>query len=200
MSGFDDHEREQIRERLVETGREHLLDYGPEKTTVADVTGPVGIAKSTFYRFFDSKAELYLEIFLRDRDRFLERLNDELDGVEDAETGVRRLFDVYLTWVEESPLLQALLEREDPQSVFRGIPEETIRRHEQEGLAEILPYLQAWQADGDLRDVDPEAVLGVMGAAALMVLHREEFESYDDEMYDAVRDLLVDAVARGLTE
>jgi AcrR family transcriptional regulator len=200
VNGFDDHEREAIREQLVETGREHLLDYGPEKTTVADVTEPVGIAKSTFYRFFDSKAELYLEIFVRDRDEFLDRLDDELDGVEDAETGVKRLFETYLTWVEESPLLRVLLDRSDPQSAFGGVPEETMQRHQQEGVAEMVSYLRAYQQAGDLRDVDPEAVLGVMGAAALMVLHREQFESYDEGMYDAVRDLLVDAVARGLTE
>lgn len=200
MSGFDDHERERIREALIETGRDLLLRHGPEKTTVADVTEPTGIAKSTFYRFFDSKAALYHEIFVRDRDAFLAELSEELDDVKDAETGVRRLFDTYLTWVEESPLLQVLLEPDDPQSVFRGIPEGTIERSEQEALAEMLPYLRTWQAEGSLRDVDPEVVLGVMSTAALMVLHREEYEAYDGEMYDAVRELFVDAVARGITE
>lgn len=199
MRGFDEQEREEIREKLVETGRELLLRYGPEKTNVADVTEPAGIAKSTFYRFFDSKAELYFEIFLRERDEFLARLSEELADVEDAETGVRRLFEVYLTWIEESPLMQALVVEGDRETLFRGIPEEVVQRHEQEALAEIVPYVRTWQASGDLREVDPEVFLGVMGAVALTTLHREEFEDYDEEMYEAVRDLLVDAVARGLT-
>ena len=199
MNSFDDGERERIREDLVETGRERLLQYGPEKTTVADVTGPVGIAKSTFYQFFDSKAELYFEIFLRDRDEFLARLAEELDGVADAETGVRRLFGVYLDWIEESPLMQALIVEGDHQALFRGVPEETIERRQQEALAEMVPYVRAWQESGDLREVDPEVFFGAMGAVALMVLHREEFEDYEEGMYEAVQELLVDALARGLT-
>lgn len=40
MPGFSDEERERIEEALIENGRELLLKYGPEKTTVRDITEP----------------------------------------------------------------------------------------------------------------------------------------------------------------
>lgn len=200
MRGFSDEERARIRAELVETGRELFLTYGPEKTNVADVTEPVGIAKSTFYRFFDSKSELYLEVFRRERDEFVETVRTELDGVDDAETGIRRLFDVYFAWIEESPLLQEMLAADDYESLFRDVPEETMERHQQEALAELVPFVEAWQEAGEMRDVGPEVFFAMMGAVALTTLHREEFEEYGDGTYETVRDALVDAVARGLTD
>jgi len=44
-----------------------LRAYGPRKTNIGDVTDPVGITRSTFYRFFDSRADPYVAIH---RDEF----------------------------------------------------------------------------------------------------------------------------------
>lgn len=59
MTAFDDHDRKRIREALIETGRERFARYGLRKTTIADLTEPAGITTGTFYRFFDSKEELF---------------------------------------------------------------------------------------------------------------------------------------------
>lgn len=199
MRGFSDEERERIREELVRTGRELFLQYGPEKTNVADVTEPVGIAKSTFYRFFDSKSELYFEIFLRERDEFLERLRDELDGVEDAETGLVRLFDCYFSWAEESPMLQRVISESDYEFIYRDVSEEVLLEEQQVAIEEIVPFVRRWQEAGEMCDVDPELFFGLMGAVATMTLHRDEFEEYGEGTYETIRDLLIETVARGLT-
>lgn len=199
MRGFSDEERDRIREELVQTGRELFLRYGPEKTNVADVTEPVGIAKSTFYRFFDSKSELYFEIFLRERDEFLEGLRRELDGVEDAETGLVRLFDCYFSWAEESPLLQKVIGESDYEFIYRDVSEEVLQEEQRVAIDEIVPFVQRWQETGGMREVDPELFFGLMGAVAAMTLHRDEFAEYGEDMYETVRDLLIETVARGLT-
>lgn len=199
MRGFSDDERERIREELIATGREMFLTLGPEKTNVADVTEPVGIAKSTFYRFFDSKADLYLEIFLRERDEFLERIVDELGEETDARTGVRRLFELYVEWIEESPLLQTFIGATDYEALVREMPEEKIQREQQEAIMQVVPLVERWRESGQLRDIDTEHFMGVMGSVALITLHRDDFEDYGEGMYEETRDLLIDCVAVGLT-
>ena len=198
MRGFSDAERDEIRETLVETGRELFIRYGPEKTNVADITEPVGIAKSTFYRFFDSKADLYVEIFIEERDEFLQRVLEELEDEDDARVGIKRLFELYITWIEESPLLRRYIDS-DYETYLREIPDETIENHQREVIVEIVPLVERWRESGQLRDVDTELFLGVMGSVALITLHRGEFDEYGEGMYEQARDLLVDCVAIGLT-
>jgi AcrR family transcriptional regulator len=200
MRRFSDDEREAIRRQLVETGRELLVQFGPGKTHVADVTDEVGIAKGTFYQFFDSKEALYFEIFVREREEFLDGIETDLADAADAEAGVVRLFDGYLSWIEESPLLQRLVAEEAYRTLPRELPAERLEREQREALAELRPFFDAWRESGQLRDLEFELFLGVMGSVSLVALHREEFQhGPGPDRYPEIRDVLVETVARGLT-
>lgn len=201
MRGFSDEERERIREDLVETGRELLATFGPEKTNVADVTEPVGIAKSTFYRFFDSKADLYLEVFLREMEAFETRVEAELDGVEEPRAGLERLFRCYAEFAEENVLVQQMMATDDYRDLFGDVSPERMEEYQAEGVATYAPFVERFQAEGSgpLADLDPATVLGVMGTIGLLVLHRDDYERYGEDYYETVRETLVVALARGLT-
>ena len=200
MRGFDDAERERIGEELVETGRELLLRYGPKKTNVAEITEPVGIAKSTFYRFFDSKSELYMEIYRREVEEFTDHVRAELAEVETTQAGLEAFFFSYVAWVEESAFIQRMFIQSDYREIYRNIPEERMAEIQGDGLAAFGPIIEALEGcEGELHeDVDLITLLGLLSAIGLLVLHREEFDEYEQGYYEQVRDLLISALARGL--
>ncbi|WP_255171388.1 TetR/AcrR family transcriptional regulator [Natrononativus amylolyticus] len=201
MHGFSDEERDRIREDLLEVGREKVLAFGLKKTNVADITEPVGIAKSSFYLFFDSKAELYLEIMRHEVDEFTESLDNELDGVDDPREGFERLCWCYKAFVENNPLVQQLF-REDDYRMFRDtVPPERLAEIAQEGVSEIVPYIEFFQerSDGLLAERDPVTILGMVGTIELLALHREDYEEYDEDYYEQVQELLITTLATGLT-
>lgn len=201
MHGFSDEERERIREQLVESGRERLLTYGPKKTNVADVTEPVGIAKSTFYLFFDSKADLYLEIMRREGERYRATLREELADVDDPQEGLEVLFRNYRQFAEDNPFVQQMLRQDDYRDVFRNASPERMAEARARKFKHAVPFIETLQegSTGLLADHDPEAILGVMGTIGLAVLHRDELEAYGDAYYDQTMDLLIASLARGLT-
>lgn len=202
MRGFTDEERARIREELLDTGYEMLMTYGPEKTTVADVTEPVGIAKGTFYRFFDSKAELYLEIVLRELDAYIERVEGELAAASDPRDGVERLLRSYVELIEGNPLLQRTMVLGDKERLFRGLDEETHRRRREERLAAILPTIETFLEGvetGRLAGMDATTLLGLLGPVGLLVTNREEYDLYAEDYFDRVLDDMIEVMAIGLT-
>lgn len=202
MSGFSDDERERIREELIEVGREILLRYGPRKTNITDITEPVGIAKGSFYLFFDSKSDLYLEIMNREITAFIANLDSEISDIEDPRDGFEQLCRCYRRFSERNPLVQELLAGDDHGRAFRDkTTAEELERIQQEGFAEMVPYIETLQerSDGLIADVEPSLIIGLMGTIGLVVLHREEYESYGESYYDHVQDLLIATLARGLT-
>lgn len=200
MRGFADDERERIREELVETGRELLLLYGPKKTNVVDITEPVGIAKSTFYRFFDSKADLYLEIYRREIEEFTAQVRSELAVVDTTREGLELLFRMYAEWIEENAFIQRMIVQSDHRGLYQEVSEEKMEQVQREGLDEFQPIFETVRdRDGALPDdVDTVSILGLMSVIGLLVMHREEFEEYDPGYYERVRDLLIPALASGL--
>lgn len=208
MRGFSDDERDRIREQLIEEGRESLLTYGPEKTTITDITEPVGIAKSTFYRFFDSKAELYLVIFEQEATAFVERVSTETEGINDPREELERIFWCYVELAEGNPFVQTMMSQSNYQDMFRNVPSHKLAEISQETIADFLPLIEDLKSrsSGPLATIDPLILLSLMSSFGLMVLHRDEFEQYEDEFdgyeegyYRHVQETLISMLARGLT-
>ncbi|WP_330633160.1 TetR/AcrR family transcriptional regulator [Halocatena halophila] len=209
MRGFSDEERKRIREQLIRTGRELLLTYGPQKTTVKDITDQVGIAKPTFYQFFDAKADIYLLILQRELDEFVERVRSELDGIEDARIGLERLFRCYAELADENPIIQQMVIQNNHQEFFHNVSTstlETVQREEMAKLAVLIEDLKS-QSNGPLTDIDVATVLSLMaGTIGLLAVHKDDFEEYeaelteyDEGMYNRLQNVLISSLARGLT-
>lgn len=59
---FTDEQRNAIRCRLLESARRHAIDDGPQKTSLDTLTSEAGISKSSFYKFYETKEQLFLEV------------------------------------------------------------------------------------------------------------------------------------------
>lgn len=197
---FSEEEREEIERRLIETAAEKFATYGHRKTTIADVTDPVGISTGSFYLFFDSKADLVETIVNRERARLLDRFEAELDGVSDARDGLERLFHTYASFLEENEFVQGALFEPSLTATVKALPESELEARLEfiSQFGELLEPLR--DADGHtLRDVDVLLLVGVMSTVLLLVSNRELYELYDPAYYEELKGFHVETIARGLT-
>ena len=89
---FTDEERERIHEKLLNAGRSCFARYGLKKTTIDDLVKLAGIAKSSFYLFFESKEALYMEILLAELPAMVQRLiADSFGATDDTREALVRL-------------------------------------------------------------------------------------------------------------
>ena len=72
---FTDYETEQLRKALLKETRHCAVTLGMKKTSVDQLTKAVGIAKGSFYKFFESKEMAFFAV--------LESIHSELYGVAD---------------------------------------------------------------------------------------------------------------------
>lgn len=194
MRGFDDDERAEIREALVDAGKECFLGYGPEKTTVEGLTDEVGIAKGSFYNFFDSKAALFMEVFLRMGKAQVEAVLGAVEDIEDGLDGIEVLFHTYIQWLEDHPIIQKLAADVDGTRFRRSLQPDFAEaaRIRDERLATAV---ERWQANGTLRDdLAAVDVIGLLEPLAMLAVTTEEY----DETYVRQRDLSIETLARGL--
>lgn len=201
MPSNRDEERARVRKELIQTGRRLMFRYGPKKTTITDITDPVGISKPIFYRFFDSKADLYLEILQQESEVFYENLDEELDGVTDPCEGLKRLLWCYRDYLENNPLVQQTFTQDNYREIFRNVSPEVLTEIQQEGVADIIPFIEALQeqSSGPFAERDPATVLGVLSTIALQVLHKDRYDEYEEGYYDQIMHLLITSLANGLT-
>lgn len=204
MRKFSDEERAEIREDLIETGHELLLRYGPSKTTVKDITEPVGIAKPTFYQFFDAKADLYLEIFDREFEAFVEEVHAAVAEADGPQDRLEQFFRCYVEFAENNEFIQQVFLQDDYRDVMGNISQEKRVEMRERQIEAMLPTIESVQeqSDGPISEMEPFSVLGLLGSSlGLFVVHRDEIESgaAGEGFYDQMRETLVETLARGLT-
>ena len=195
---FSEEERQRLHTQLMATGRTLFTRYGLKKTTLRELTEPLGIAKSSFYLFFDSKEVLYWQLLLEEGPRVEAKLRTAVEAAgDDTRIAVERLLHATVHEIETNDLYRRLLDHpEELEMVLRRLSPEETEAKAQGSLDMILGYVEVWQADGALIDARPDVIASALRAVTLLTLHREEI---GPAIYPEVMELLIHAVAVGLT-
>jgi len=197
VSGFTDDERERIREQLLSEGRELFVRHGLSKTTVSELTDAVDIADGTFYRFFDSKTDLYVEVLEREGEEIVPELLAPFEETDDPERAIEAFLRRLMDEIETNPLIRRLLvEPEDLDRLRDHYSDAEAERNRRESVGYFLPYVEAWYDAGELRGPDPETIAHAIRAVSMLSLHREDV---GEDRYRETRDAVIGAVARGFT-
>ncbi|MEW9549598.1 TetR/AcrR family transcriptional regulator [Nonomuraea sp. NPDC050783] len=192
---FTADDRVRITASLLDTAEELFAVQGLKKTSLEELVAPAGIAKGSFYAFFDSKEDLYKEVMIRRAPALGRRLAAALERPPSAEAlaGLMRGMVEVLT---TDPFYRRLLARPDElEAVARRVGPEEVARVTPHLVTPLLDYLARGQADGVIvADVSPEVLLGVLRTAGLLVLNRDRYGPDHEQVLDAT----INALARGL--
>ncbi|MET8864917.1 TetR/AcrR family transcriptional regulator [Nonomuraea sp. NPDC004580] len=194
---FSAAEKARITRLLLDNGLKLFTTQGLRKTSLEDLVAGTGIAKSTFYVFFDSKEALYLELMLAQMAEVKSRV---IDGAlrEESETraGLRAFLHATLAELDGNPLYGRLMTHpEEMEAVVRKLDEERVTSAPDNPVTALAAYLT--EHSDDLAGDDPEVIVGVLQAVLMMPLHRDRLARPD--LYPKVLDRLIDIVATGLT-
>lgn len=181
------------RRKIIANAARLFADKGYHGTTVDEIVQATGIAKGTFYLYFESKEELLVEVIENLIDETLRKIDDKLRGkgrsdcITRIEAKGEELLDLYL---RNSELLYMLLGEtvgnprlaEQLREVYKRLSErieEDLQKGVQEG--EIFPYK-------DLKTV-AYALVGMGQTVALLV------SGSDKEQLERIR-ITVDQLIR----
>ena len=191
-------ERDTIRESLMEAGRACFLRYGLKKTTIEDLTKPVGISKASFYLFFDSKDDLYVELFLQEIPAMTDRLLDRsFRSTDDVREALVRLMRAIVAEIESNEMSRILLE--DPAELQRladALKYDEILTRSASVFAPIVAAISEAQARGEIVEADPMQITFALGLVKLLPVNRDRVPA---ELYDGMLEFAPQVIADGLT-
>ena len=196
--GFTDVERERLRAKLKSTGRRLFIRYGLKKTTIRELTEPLGIAKSSFYLFFDSKEALYWQLLLDEGAAVEVQIRAAVEGAgEDTRAAIESLLRTTVRAIETNDLYRRLLDhRQEMKMVTEWLPPESAQAKAEGSLELIVGYVRQWQTEDGIVEGRPEGIASALRAVTLLTLHKDDIGS---ARYADVMDLIIRVVAEGLT-
>lgn len=196
MPKFTDHEKETIYETLLIKGKDLFTTYGLKKTSLDLIVDACGIAKGSFYKFFESKEELYFRILERE-EAFRDTLLAELQSSPlPAREALRNMLKASFAHIAGNPFLLQLHQRDEYEMLIRKLPNKMLAEHIQKDNAAAIAWITDWQQKGRLIERSPEVIVGVIRSLVLLSLRQKEI---GEDLADEVMDLLIEATADRLT-
>lgn len=161
---FSDEDRESIRKKLLENGRSMLEKKCYKDISVAEIAEESGIAKGTFYNFFDSKEEYFYEIMLLIRD------NNRNELLKVAKKPSREaIYKVMYKRYTTTKTVYDFFTEEEMKIIFRRLPGKT--QEADENSVELARKLISACTHNKM--VKAEVVVNLMNIAALASANRE---------------------------
>jgi len=192
---FSAEERKTITRKLLEKGKELFSVYGLKKTTIDDITDGVGIAKGSFYNFFESKEVLYYEVFLQAEKKLRGKALMALSSGELTPERFKRFLVRTFQMIDQYPTIRRMYLEDEYQLLMRRLPQEYRDNHTSEDIAQLTPLIKKWQSEGKMVQLDPEIITGMIRAFFVLVLHKKDL---GEQYYLETIEMLAESIANRL--
>ncbi|MGI6686951.1 MAG: TetR/AcrR family transcriptional regulator [Christensenellales bacterium] len=169
---FSEDEKSEIRKRLVEVGLELFERYGINKTTIGAITDKVGIAKGSFYTFFSSKGDLFMECYAKERENVHQKACEKFkDRDDDLVILIREYAQDLRNALVERPILDIVYDSE----AFRLISDKSVRKRLLEFNKlinqQMTDMIQGWMDKNGKYSISARLVTSMMRSINFLRFH-----------------------------
>ena len=178
---------------MLEVTYRFFIDKGFKSTSIEDITSSVGIAKSSFYIFCESKEMLYMELLAREGEQIEKQVWPEVMAAKDIYTAIKTYLNKMSMELESKILTQRLIyDLEEYNIVSRKLNPQYIGSESLRSIVPLMEFIKTRQDSKEIIDEDPNVIAGVLRAALLIGSQKRDLQQYN---YVRVRDLLFEAAA-----
>jgi AcrR family transcriptional regulator len=184
------------KEKLLDSGKQLFSTKGFKDTSVADITKTAGVATGTFYLYYPSKEELFMEIYLEENEKLKRAIMETVDPDGDPLAVLLELMQKNMQGMAANPILREWYNKD----IFNKIE---AKFRQQNGLDQVdfvyqsfIEIIKKWQNDGKMRrDIDSEMIMALFSVVVIVDLHKEEIGF---QYFPKIQEYLTEFIMNGL--
>lgn len=185
------------KENLLQSAKELFSSKGFKDTSVSEITQKAGVATGTYYLYYTSKEQLFMEIYLAENDRLKHEILQSFDPDGEPLQEFLKLMQANIDGMQANPILREWFNQE----VFQKIEQ---KYNEENGLDRMdfmydyfLDIIRGWQTQGKIRaDIESEMIMAIFSTIIVIDLHKDEIGF---QYFPKVQEHLTEFIMAGLT-
>jgi AcrR family transcriptional regulator len=193
---FTPSNKERIKQALLQKGREYFIKYGLKKTSVDELARAAGIAKGSFYKFFDSKEDLFMAIHVESEKKVRTDLMQNLNEAKEPADKLRLFFKNSFLLLDEDPLMRVVFSKDEYENLSGLMTSEQYQEHYRHNIVFMGELLRQWQDEGIVRQLDAEVTSNLIASVFFIYLQKE---TIGEKMYARVTDMMVECLVNYLS-
>jgi AcrR family transcriptional regulator len=100
-----DKQKAEVKSALMRAGEELFMTKGFSETTIEEITGAAGVARGTFYNYFQIKEDLVLELFYASEELSPKQIDEFFASTSGTENQIQAIITNAVEWTLRRPEL-----------------------------------------------------------------------------------------------
>jgi AcrR family transcriptional regulator len=184
---------------IFNCGRVLFSSKGFKDTNISEITKMSGMATGTFYNYYSSKDELFMDIFLDENAKLKKSILESIDLDANPMEVMKEMMFLNEKGMLSNPILKEWYNRD----VFSRI-EQSYR--EVNGIDSVeflyesfIEVVKKWQSEKKLRsDIDAEMIMAIFSSIINIDTHKEEIGlKYFPQVLDYVAEFIMKGLING---
>ena len=186
------------KQQLYSLAKAMFSEKGFKDTSISALTQAANMAVGTFYLYYSSKEQLFMEIFKEENARLKQHLFDSLDLNLEPRVVIAQMMRLNQEGIRANPILREWYDSES----FRKV-EKAYREANGVGALDFLfdsflTLIQRWQNEGKMRtDIDSHMIMMLFAAVVNIDTHKDEIGL---DYFPDLLEILSDLILKGLAE
>jgi AcrR family transcriptional regulator len=183
---------DEIRNELLECGTKLFTKKGYKETKVKDVTQMACISVGTFYNYFGSKEDLFLDIYIHKHNQAKRKLLKLFEKEAKPTEIIEETIYEFLNIMRSDPVLRAFFNPHVHDKYRKSL--DMKKKNFQFNYAYDLfsPQLKKWQEDGAInKDIDIRLLLASIDSIFYVLLHKNDI---GDEFFPEIIEFLISGI------
>ncbi|MFZ5351455.1 MAG: TetR/AcrR family transcriptional regulator [Bacillota bacterium] len=184
---------------IFNAARELFYSKGFKDTNVSEIARLAGIGVGTFYNYYDSKEELFIEVYIKENEDLKKHLIESIDINEDPVALVTKLVTRNISAMNSNMILKEWYNKELFSKLEKHFYEkgylESMDDTMQSGKIELI---KKWKAEGRIRsDIDVEMVGAIFDSILYIDIHKSEIGI---QYFPQLLHYITEFIMKGLTD
>jgi AcrR family transcriptional regulator len=177
-----------IEKRLIESAIKLFTDRGYKKTKVSDITKEADVGTGTFYNYFNTKDDIFLEIYLMRHDEMKKEMTKLISEDGEAINIIENVLRSFLKRMKEDPILRMFLNKDTHHKYRKGYDSKRKKDKFEYAYELFQPYFKKWQETGQINpEVDLRILLTSFDSIFYVELYKEDIgKEYFPEVIDFI--------------
>lgn len=181
---------------LFDCGKKLFSENGFKDTNVSDITKAAGIGTGTFYNYYSSKEELFIDIYLDENAKLKKEIMESIHIDEDPLSLTRELMVLNGKGMNANPILRQWYNTEVFGKIEQHFREKNGLQHVHFMYDSFAEIVSKWQVEGKMRnDIDGDLIMAIFTALVVIDTHKEEIGlQYFPQVLDYLTEFTIKAL------
>lgn len=182
---------------LFNAARTLFLEHGFKKTNIAAITKQANVAVGTFYKYYDSKEQIFYEVYQAENEAAKHRIVSQVNTNQSPKDIIKQFIKAIIQTSEQNAILAEWYRNTEVSQLIMEYDKNKDGWQNSFVYSFLIENIQRWREIGQFRqDIDMETTLALFNALVVVDNHKEEIGTGNyPQMLEILADMIVDGLS-----